>query len=90
MDATLEHARTLVAEHRWAEAHDAFAAADPSSLSGDDLTAFAEAAWWVSRLDEALDLRRRSYAWFESAGDDAGAAGAAARLAIEHFLRREP
>ena len=53
---------------RWPEVNDAFQGADPEELRPDDLESFAEAAWWMGRLDEAIDLRQRSCAGFSSAG----------------------
>ena len=58
--------------------------ADPEELGPDDLESFAEAAWWMARLDEAIDLRQRSYAGFSSAGQRLSAARVALALAWDN------
>jgi DNA-binding CsgD family transcriptional regulator len=86
----LAQARSALERRAWDEAYGAFHAADAASLTGRDLEGLSDAAWWTSRMSESLDARHRAYEWFATAGDQAGAAGAAARLAIEHFVREEP
>jgi ATP/maltotriose-dependent transcriptional regulator MalT len=87
---SIERAREAVAAAAWADAYGAFSAADPSELSAQDLAGFADAAWWLTKLPESLELRHKAYGAYVAAGDDLGAATVAARLAIEHFLREEP
>ncbi len=86
----IERARAAIASTAWADAYAGFRAADPSELTARDLEGLADAAWWLSKSDESLDLRHKAYAAFVAAGDERGAAGVAARLAIEHFIREEP
>lgn len=50
----------------------------------------ADAAWWVSQLAESIELRHKAYSAHVSIGDERAAAAAAARLAVEHFIREEP
>ena len=88
-DIAIERARAALARSDWDEVYEGYAAADQASLTGADLEAYANAAWWRSTLRESMDIRQRAYAAFAAEGDDAGAGGAAARLAVEHFIRGE-
>ncbi|HEU4354852.1 MAG TPA: LuxR C-terminal-related transcriptional regulator [Actinomycetota bacterium] len=88
-DRAIGRARDALAVGAWPEAYDAFRTADGSTWTARDLEAFADAAWWTSRFRESLELRTRAFAAYEAEGDDIGAAGAAARVAIEHFIREE-
>ncbi len=74
----------------WAAAYAAFGEADGAAMTGADLEAFADAAWWCSKLPEALQIRMDAYAAYDAEGNDASAGWTAARLAIEHFIRGEP
>jgi ATP/maltotriose-dependent transcriptional regulator MalT len=86
----IERARAAVETAGWPDAYDEFRAVDSSQLTAGDLEAFADAAWWLSKLDESLDLRHKAYAAYVAQGDDRGAAAVAARVAVEHFVRGEP
>jgi DNA-binding NarL/FixJ family response regulator len=90
MTSALDRARPALEQRRWRDAYDALHAADPADLTGRDLEGLADAAWWTSRFPESLEARHRAYEAFAAAGDERAAAGAAARLAIEHFVREEP
>jgi len=59
-------------------------------LTGRDLDGMADAAWWVSQLAESVELRHKAYSAHVTAGDERGAAAAAARVAVDHFIREEP
>jgi DNA-binding NarL/FixJ family response regulator len=83
-------AREALAASAWKEAYAGLHAADPSELTASDLEGFADAAWWLSKFPESVELRHRAYNAYAAAGDDLGAGGTAARLAIEHFIRDEP
>ena len=87
---TIVAARDAVARAAWADAYASFRDVDGSSLSGSDLEAFADSAWWGSKLAESLELRQRAYAAYVAEGDDLAAAACAAHLSIEHFVRNEP
>ena len=89
-DTGIERARDAWARADWAEAYDAFRAEDPSALTARDLERLADAAWWISKLEESLDARQRAYGAFAAEGDERAAGAAAARLSIEHFTRDEP
>jgi DNA-binding CsgD family transcriptional regulator len=88
--ADIERGREAARREAWAEAYDVLASADPSDLTPDDLEALADAAWWMSKMDEAIATRRSAYAGYAETGEDTRAAYMAARLAVEHFMRGEP
>jgi ATP/maltotriose-dependent transcriptional regulator MalT len=85
----IEGAREAVEAAAWPDAYERFRAADPAELTAQDLEGLADAAWWLSKLDESLDLRHKAYAAYVAEGDERGAASVAARLSIEHFQRDE-
>jgi ATP/maltotriose-dependent transcriptional regulator MalT len=74
----------------WAETHAALGARDVSELDAHELESLADAAWWLSRIDESVAARQRAYAGYAESGEDARAAYMAGRLAVEHFSRGEP
>ncbi len=84
---SLDAAREAAARHAWREAYDRYGATDKSDLTPEDLESFAEAAYWIGKLDEALSLRERSYSGFASAGDKLSAARLALTLSGDHALR---
>jgi DNA-binding CsgD family transcriptional regulator len=88
--ADVERARDALRRGSWAEAYEALASLDPSSLTAQDLEGFADAAWWLSKADESMNLRQSAYAAYAAAGEDPPAAGVAVRLCFERFLRGEP
>ena len=76
----LDQAREAYASHRWDAAHEGFAAvAATAELDTPDLAAFADAAWWLGRTDESLELSEQLYRRCLQ-GDQAPVA---ARLAVE-------
>lgn len=89
MGSSIEQARTAFDAGEWAGAYEAFHAADPSELTASDLEAQADAAWWLSKVAESLELRHKAYATADAGGDEAHAAAFAARIAVEHFVRDE-
>ncbi len=86
----IDRAREATARQEWAAAYAAFHDADRATMTGADLEAFADAAWWCSKLPEALQIRKEAYAAYDAEGNDAAAGWTAGRLAIEHFIRDEP
>jgi DNA-binding CsgD family transcriptional regulator len=88
--ADLDLARDAVAREAWAEAYAAFQAVDPSTLTPGDLEALADAAWWLSRMEESIAARQRAYAGQVAAGADRPAARVALHLCVEHLLRGRP
>ena len=89
-ETAIERARAAVAHQDWADAYAAFHDADRTAMTGADLEAFADAAWWCSKLPEALQIRKEAYAAYDAEGNDSAAGWMAARLAIEHFIGSEP
>ncbi len=89
-ETAIGRAREAMTRQDWAAAYAAFGEADRAVMTGADLEAFADAAWWCSKLPEALQIRMDAYAAYDAEGNDASAGWTAARLAIEHFIRGEP
>lgn len=56
-----------------------------SSLEAGDLERLAEAAYWTGRLDEAIDLRERTYRAFAEAGEKQEAARLALWISQDYF-----
>jgi DNA-binding CsgD family transcriptional regulator len=76
--ASLDEARTLFARSAWAEAYDAFAAADAEEpLSLDDLQLLAVAAGLGGRVEDALRAMERQYEAHLARGEEPEAARAA-------------
>jgi ATP/maltotriose-dependent transcriptional regulator MalT len=86
----LDRARDAVGREAWAEAYEELRTLDPSRLTPHDLEGLADAAWWLSKVDESIAARQRAYSGYVAAGEGPAAARCAARLCIEHFLRGEP
>ncbi len=53
--ADIEQGRDAARRESWSEAYKALVAADPSDLSPQYLKALSEAAWWLSKIDEAIE-----------------------------------
>jgi class 3 adenylate cyclase len=85
--APLEAGRQAASRHAWREAYDAFTSANAEALTPEDLESFAEAAWWSGKLDEAIELRERSYAGFAAGGEKRSAIRVALAVAWDHALR---
>jgi hypothetical protein len=57
-----ERARQAYAARAWDEAYRKFSAArEDGNLDAEDLTAFADAAWWLGHTDESLTLSEEVY-----------------------------
>jgi class 3 adenylate cyclase len=84
---TLAAAREAASRHAWREAYAAYASLDRQDLTAEDLERHAEAAWWMGKLDEAINLRERSYAAFASTGEELRAARVALMLSWDHSNR---
>ena len=74
----------------WAETYAALRARGDSELDARELESLADAAWWLSRIDESVAARQRAYSGYAESGEDARAAYMAGLLAIQHFMRGEP
>jgi tetratricopeptide (TPR) repeat protein len=84
---SLDAGRHAAASHTWRDAYDAYSSADAQDLTPADLERFAEAAYWTGRLDEAINLRERSYAGFVSDGQKVSASHVAHTLFWDHTMR---
>jgi class 3 adenylate cyclase len=84
---SLEEARQATTRHAWRDAYDTYARANLAGLAAEDLERFADAAWWMGHLDQAIDLRERAYAGFSAAGDRVAAARLALTLSWDHSGR---
>jgi DNA-binding CsgD family transcriptional regulator len=82
----LRRARAAAAREDWPEVYAVLHDADPGALAGADLDALADAAWWLSRVEESIDARRRAYTAHVDDGADRAAARAAWMLSVEHDL----
>ena len=82
-------ARDAAARQEWADAYAAYRKADPTNLGPEDLEAFADAAWWTSRLEESLDLRRRAFLAYQVAGAHRRAGYCAWFLAYDYLIKNE-
>jgi len=95
MDSTaassLEQGKAAFKRHGWAEALEAFAAADREvGLSPEDLEMMGEAAWWAGKPDEGTDPLERAFAAYVEAGRPTEAAGVAFHLSYVAFRRGAP
>ena len=89
MVEAIELGRSAVARHAWAEAVDAFVAAESdTALAAADLELMGTAAWWAGRPDEASEALERAFAGYAEAGQPGDAARVALTLAYEAFRRR--
>ena len=85
----IEAARQFVSRNAWQEAYDALQkVAKTEQLSGADLNALADSAWWTGRLEESIDSREQAYAQYLKEGESAKAARAAVWLALDHFAKQ--
>jgi len=87
--ADIDRARTAVERKAWSEAFELLNDLGAVGLAPEDLERLADAAWWTGRIVESIAARQKAYTGFAEAGDDRRAAGMAARLCIEHFVRDE-
>ncbi|WP_405866306.1 LuxR C-terminal-related transcriptional regulator [Streptomyces sp. NBC_00005] len=83
---TLRQARDAVARESWAEAYGLLHRLDPGRFTPDDHAAFADAAWWTSRVEESIVQRTSAYSGYSAAADARRAAYSAWMLFYEHQL----
>ena len=87
-DATVDPilmARVARGRHAWAEAFDAYTAADRDTpLSGEDLEGLAEAAFFVAQGDIELETKERAFKAYEAEGNLTRAAFLAIDIAREY------
>ena len=85
----LELAKDAFARRAWGDALALYGKADrESTLTADDLAAYADVAWWCGEPQQASRLRERAYAAYNDAGDVEHAALQAIALADENANRR--
>ena len=85
LDDSLEAGRDAARRRAWRDAYELLGKANEDGLLGaEDLEQLAEAAWWTSHLDEAIDLRERAYAAYVEAGEPRRAALLAMMISSDH------
>ncbi len=82
--ATSGRTRVDVDRARWPEAYRRLHGRDLDGLGAEDLEVLADAAWWLSRVEESLAVRRRAHASFVAVGDARRAGYNAWMLATEY------
>jgi class 3 adenylate cyclase len=81
-------AREALDRHRWAEAFELFSLADSDGdLSGSDLEALAEAAWFTAHARIATEAKERAFQAYLADGDRIRAAYLALKLTQEYAFR---
>ena len=84
-DVALEKGRDAFARHDWQAAYDELVpAAAEESAALEAIELLAEAAWWLGRLDECIELRERAFARRQSEGACHRAARIATLLYYDH------
>ncbi|WP_244181560.1 hypothetical protein [Streptomyces curacoi] len=83
---TLRQARDAAAHEAWAEAYRLLGGLDAGRLRPDDFAAFADAAWWTSRIDESIVQRMQAYSGYVAEGAARQAGLMAWLLFYEHQL----
>src|SRR5215211_949745 len=84
---SLDAARSAAARHAWRDTYEAYSLVRNEELTPADLESFGDAAWWTGRLDEAINLRERSYAGYAAADERLDAARLALTLSWDHMGR---
>ncbi|WP_077488146.1 LuxR C-terminal-related transcriptional regulator [Sinomonas mesophila] len=84
---SLAQARTAHAAREWASAAARFDAVPTERLGADDLAAYADALWWLGRIEDNLRLSAAACDAFLAESRPAEAAGAALVLGIFHLGR---
>lgn len=89
MVETLELGRDAMERHAWAEAMDAFVAADQErGLEPGDLEQLGTAAWWAGQPDQATEALERAFAGYAEAGQSSDAARVALAIGYQAFRRQ--
>ena len=83
----LHRARQAYVAQDWRVAGDSFDAVAPYRLTADDLAAYADAVWWLGRVEDALRLLAAACDALVAASRPADAAGVAFRLGVFHVSR---
>ena len=85
---SLHRARQAYAAQDWRGAADSFDAVAPHRLTADDLAAYADAVWWLGRVEDALRLDAAACDALVAESRPADAAGVAFRLGVFHVVER--
>lgn len=83
----LTQARHAHAAHDWATAAAHFDAVVPDRFTADDLAAYADAVWWLGRIEDNLRLNAAACHAFQAESRPAEAALAALQLGLFHLAR---
>jgi DNA-binding CsgD family transcriptional regulator len=83
-------AREALAHHDWLTAYELLQSADARELDADSLDGFADAAWWLSRLDECIEARGAAYHAYQASGDGRRAGQCAVWLFEHHCFKAQP
>ncbi|HJU81126.1 MAG TPA: adenylate/guanylate cyclase domain-containing protein [Acidimicrobiia bacterium] len=86
----LAAAEQALEDHDWQRAFDLLRQVGLRDLDARRLTMVAEAAWWLGRIDDAIDAGQRAYRLLINAGAVEEAALVAIRLAEDHIHKLEP
>ena len=84
---SLTRARRAYAAQDWRSAAAHFDAVPPERLTADDLAAYADAVWWLGRIEDNLRLGAAAYDAFLAESRPAEAARTAMVLGIFHMAR---
>ena len=88
MIETLETGRDAIARHAWAEAIEAFGAADrDGGLAPEDLGLLGKASWWAGQPDDSAEALERAFAGYSDVGRAIDAAEVALDLAHQGLQR---
>jgi len=83
----LTPARQAYAAQDWATAASHFDAVAADRLTADDLAAYADAVWWLGRIEDNLRLNAAAWDAFLADSRPVEAAGAALVLGVFHLAR---
>jgi len=84
---SLDRAREAYATQDWPTAAKCFGAVADEQLTADDLAAYADAVWWLGRVEENLRLGTAAFDAFVAESRPAEAAMAATLLGIFYMAR---
>lgn len=80
----LKEGQDALAEARWEDAREAFAAAVSNASSPEALDGWGRSLWWVGETTEAVAIRTRAYTAYRRVGRSDEAARVAVWLALEY------
>ena len=82
-----DRARRAYGAQDWSVAADAFGAVAPDRLTADDLAQYADAVWWLGRIEDCLRLNAAACDAFVSDSRPVDAAAVAFRIGVFHMAR---